>query len=583
MSKARDIANILSANTAIATDAEVTAAISAATSGLATSSSVSTAVTNERSASATLTNKVIDGNSNTIHVKRGTTAERPVTTTIGDQYFDTTVGALYNYSVSGWVKVSQDPPPQIASISPTTAANTGTLITITGSGYSSGLSVQFIGTNSVSYNSPVATFVNATTATATTPNLPVAYEPYDVKIINSDNQFAVLENCLDAGGTPTWNTPSGLLTTVTESSAVSTSVSATDPDGTSIIYSSTNLPAWLSINSSSGAITGTAPSVSLNTTYSFDITASDGLNTSSRSFSIAVIDSLSIQYLVIAGGGAGGTADDGGAGGGAGGYRCSVPGENSGRLSTAESPYLTSAGSQISVVVGQGGSGVRGSGYNDNGGLGVGKGNPGSNSQFGTIISIGGGGGGGVVAGGGMSGGNGGSGGGAGQRDGYGAVAGTGTAGQGFDGGSLAGGTNDAGGGGGGAGSAGGNTNGNTGGNGGSGISSSITGSSVTRAGGGAGGGYTANGSAGSGGGGAAGAQTSGGGSSGATNTGSGGGASNVHASYSGSGGSGIVIIRYVDTAPDISSIPGTLSYTRTVTGGYKIYQFTAGSGTITI
>ena len=46
MSKARDIANILSANTAIATDAEVTAAISAATSGLATASSVSTAVTN---------------------------------------------------------------------------------------------------------------------------------------------------------------------------------------------------------------------------------------------------------------------------------------------------------------------------------------------------------------------------------------------------------------------------------------------------------------------------------------------------------------------------------------------------------
>jgi uncharacterized membrane protein len=135
MSKARDIANILSANTAIATDAEVSAAISSATSGLATSSSVSTAVTNERTALATLTNKTIDGNSNTIHVKRGTTAERPVTTTIGDQYFDTTVGALYNYSVSGWVKVSQDPPPQIASISPTTAANTGTLITITGANY----------------------------------------------------------------------------------------------------------------------------------------------------------------------------------------------------------------------------------------------------------------------------------------------------------------------------------------------------------------------------------------------------------------------------------------------------------------
>lgn len=66
MSKARDIANILSANTAIATDAEVTAAISAATSGLATTSSVSTAVTNERTATATLTNKTLSSPTITI-------------------------------------------------------------------------------------------------------------------------------------------------------------------------------------------------------------------------------------------------------------------------------------------------------------------------------------------------------------------------------------------------------------------------------------------------------------------------------------------------------------------------------------
>jgi hypothetical protein len=262
MSKARDIANILSANTAIATDAEVSSAVSAAVSTHATAANG--------------------------HVGRGTTANRPLSPTLGDLYFDTTLNALIAYRTAGWEKVSQDPAPQIASISPTTAANTGTVVTITGSNFKSGLSVQFIGTNAVSYNSPVATFVGATTATATTPNLPVAYEPYDVKVTNNDNQFAILENCLDAGGTPTWNTSAGSIGTFSENSSVSTSVSATDPDGTSIVYSSSNLPLWASINSSTGAITGTAPDVSSNTTYSFDVSASDGVNSSLRSFSMVV-------------------------------------------------------------------------------------------------------------------------------------------------------------------------------------------------------------------------------------------------------------------------------------------------------
>lgn len=260
MSKARDIANILSANTAIATDAEVSSAVSAAVSTHATA---------------------VNG-----HVGRGTTANRPLSPTLGDLYFDTTLNALIAYRTAGWEKVSQDPAPQIASISPTTAATTGTTITITGSNFKSGLSVQFIGTNAVSYNAPVATFVGAGTATAVTPALSVQYEPYDVKLINSDNQFAVLENCLDAGSTPVWGTPSGTISTIYEQSSLNTSVAATDPDGTSIIYSSSNLPGWITLNSSTGALTGTSPDVASNTTYSFDITASDGVNTSSRFFNI---------------------------------------------------------------------------------------------------------------------------------------------------------------------------------------------------------------------------------------------------------------------------------------------------------
>lgn len=70
----------------------------------------------------------------------------------------------------------------------------------------------------------------------------------------------------------------------------------------------------------------------------------------------------------------------------------------------------------------------------------------------------------------------------------------------------------------------------------------------------------------------------------GATNTGSGGGAGNFSSS-GGTGGSGVVILRYANTSPNITSIGGGLTYTwnNNVTTGHKTYTFTAGTGTITI
>jgi hypothetical protein len=41
--------------------------------------------------------------------------------------------------------------------------------------------------------------------------------------------------------------------------------------------------------------------------------------------------------------------------------------------------------------------------------------------------------------------------------------------------------------------------------------------------------------------------------------------------------------LRYADTKADLTSIGGGLTYTKTTTGGFKIYQFTAGTGTVTV
>jgi hypothetical protein len=43
------------------------------------------------------------------------------------------------------------------------------------------------------------------------------------------------------------------------------------------------------------------------------------------------------------------------------------------------------------------------------------------------------------------------------------------------------------------------------------------------------------------------------------------------------------VIIRYADTFADLATIGGTLVHSKTTNGGFKIYTFTAGTGTVTV
>lgn len=229
----------------------------------------------------------------------------------------------------------------------------------------------------------------------------------------------------------------------------------------------------------------------------------------------------SVEYLVVAGGGGGGNGYGGGGGGG--GYRCSVPGELSGRNSNSESPLTMSTG-VYPVVVGAGGAG----GPSDSV-----SGSKGGDSSFGGVISLGGGGGNWRL--GQLEERSGGCGGGLGAKGGQ--EVGDGTFGQGFDG--NQGESHTVGGhaaGGGGAGqphktaAEEGYWNGSNG------ISSSIDGNPTTRSGGGACWTQGVTSTPGLGGGG----QVD---SDGDDNTGGGGGG--LSALRSGTGGSGIVIVRY--------------------------------------
>jgi hypothetical protein len=90
-------------------------------------------------------------------------------------------------------------------------------------------------------------------------------------------------------------------------------------------------------------------------------------------------------------------------------------------------------------------------------------------------------------------------------------------------------------------------------------------------------------GTGGSGGGGNGGSTTSGAVGTANTGGGGGGGGASGASTAGGTGGAGVVILRYADSLADFTSIGGGLTYTLTTTGGYKIYRFTAGTGTVTI
>lgn len=48
-------------------------------------------------------------------------------------------------------------------------------------------------------------------------------------------------------------------------------------------------------------------------------------------------------------------------------------------------------------------------------------------------------------------------------------------------------------------------------------------------------------------------------------------------------GGSGVVVIRYLSQFAPLTSVAAGLTSTFTETGGYKIYRFTAGTGSIVV
>jgi len=311
--------------------------------------------------------------------------------------YDTSAGVLKKIQRGSLVALQ----PVVTSISPSNAlsgdGSGNYTFTITGTDFDAS-SVKFIGNDATEYTPSSVTVDSSTTITAVIAKstLPTNNEPYDVKVTNGNGLTNTNTDLFNIDAQPAWTTASGSLGTISDAARTgySVTVTATDPESGAITYALVTgaLPGGLSLNTTTGVISGNASAVGTNTTSNFTIEARDSAsNATERAFSLTVnapqVETFNssgtfsvpsgvtaVNVLAVAGGGGGGY--DVGGGGGAGGliYRPAFP---------------VTPGGTVTVTVGDGGNGgtsASGDPYFSN--------TNGQDSVFGTLTAKGGGGGG---------------------------------------------------------------------------------------------------------------------------------------------------------------------------------------------
>ena len=176
--------------------------------------------------------------------------------------------------------------PTISSISPTVIENTQTSITITGTNFVNGANVEAVGTNGAIIQADTVTFNSATSISAAFTITTDA--TYFLRIENPDgNAVRSSSALLTVSDAPAWTTSAGSLGSNAAGSSVSYTVAATG--ATSFALQSGSLPGGVSLNTSTGVISGTESGATSETTYNFTIRASDAeAQTADRAFSITI-------------------------------------------------------------------------------------------------------------------------------------------------------------------------------------------------------------------------------------------------------------------------------------------------------
>ena len=180
--------------------------------------------------------------------------------------------------------------PTIGSISPSVIENTATNVTLTGTNFKDSSTPPFVDAINASTGAIVTadsvSFTNATTVVATF-TLPVD-GTYFLRLENNDGIACRSGTALlTVSDAPAWTTAAGSLGTVAATGSVNFTVAATN--ATSFAKTSGSFPGGVTINSSTGVISGTESGSTATTTYTFTIRATDAqAQTADRQFTITI-------------------------------------------------------------------------------------------------------------------------------------------------------------------------------------------------------------------------------------------------------------------------------------------------------
>jgi len=204
---------------------------------------------------------------------------------------DGTSGQVISTNGSGTLSFSNSVTfPTISSISPGVIENTQTAVTITGTNFKDSSTPPFVDAINASTGAIITadsvSFTNATTVVAT---FTISVDgTYFLRLENNDGIATRSGTALlTVSDAPAWTTSAGSLGTIQNGGSISFTVAATN--ATSFAVQSGSLPGGASLNTSTGAITGTESGSTQTTTYTFTVRATDAQGqTADRQFTITI-------------------------------------------------------------------------------------------------------------------------------------------------------------------------------------------------------------------------------------------------------------------------------------------------------
>ena len=189
-------------------------------------------------------------------------------------------------SLGGSVTIQGETRPTFSSINPSVIENTQTTVTISGGNFVSVPLVTAI--NSSTGALTVADEVSFSSASSIAAKFTLPVDgTYLLYIENPDGNAVQTSAVLTVSDAPGWTTAAGSLGSFSGGDTISVTVAATN--ATSFSKTSGTFPGGLSLNTSTGVISGTESGSTSDTTFSFTLRALDAQGqTADRAFTITI-------------------------------------------------------------------------------------------------------------------------------------------------------------------------------------------------------------------------------------------------------------------------------------------------------